>query len=82
MPLRDCGCNLATMNDAIRDRIKAVRLKSGLSAKAFGEQCGLGKSAIGDIESGRRPTPALETMVRIAGHYKVDLWWLATGKEQ
>ena len=44
--------------------VRAIRLREGLTAKAFGKLLGIGQSQISTYESGERP-PSLPVLIRL-----------------
>ena len=68
--------------DAVRlgKRIRAVRLKLGITQTAFAERLGISSSYLNLIENDRRPcTTAL--LIKIAGTFDVDVRSFAAGQE-
>ena len=63
------------------ERVAQIRKKKSLSMESFGEKIGVTKSAIGNIESGRR---GLTTQVAkaICREFNVSEKWLRTGEGQ
>ena len=64
----------------LKDRLKELRKKRGLSQVALAERLGLSKSAIGAYETGDI-TPSVEALNAIADFFNVDLDYLL-GKEE
>lgn len=63
----------------IRDRIKMIREKLGLSQSEFGEKLSLERSAISLIE--RKQRNATDRFVKdICREFNIDYIWLTTGK--
>lgn len=63
----------------IREKIKYLRKKLGLSQKEFGEKIGRSFRAIQEYEAGRR-TPDEATLKLIAKTFGVSEEWLKTGE--
>lgn len=59
-------------------RYASIRLKSGLTKRAFAESLGIHPVVSGDIELGKRD-PSRDVLVRLARAYNVDITWLLTG---
>jgi len=64
----------------LKDRLKELRKKRGLSQVALAERLGLSKSTIGAYETGDI-TPSVEALNAIADFFNVDLDYLL-GKEE
>lgn len=62
----------------INDRIKEVRMQSGLTQTEFGERCGLGRCVIANIEL-RRNTVTKLYIKLIADSFGVNEEWLVNG---
>ena len=62
----------------MNERIKELRLKLGLSQEAFGAACGVTRSNICVIESGRRNVTR-QMVVAICREFNVSEEWLLTG---
>lgn len=61
------------------ERIREVRKALNLTLEKFGEQIGVGKSTISDLENGRRSLS--EHMTKsICREFHVDYIWLTTGE--
>lgn len=54
------------------DRVRALRLKQGLSQEDFAFKCGIDRTYISGIERGRR-NPSLRSVERIAKTLRVSL---------
>ena len=54
------------------DKLKQLRKEKGLTQRELAEKLGLGKSAIGMYESGKR-TPAFETLEMICDFFNVNM---------
>ncbi len=61
----------------INDRIKAIREHKGLSASDLARVTGLNQSEISQIESGRKRSPRLDTIQRIARALDVSIDYLS-----
>lgn len=64
----------------IREKLKEVRRKTGLSMKNFGAAIGYTTGNIGDWESGKA-LPSLSALISISNQFDISLDWLLTGKE-
>lgn len=62
----------------VNDRIKQVRLDSGLSQVAFAERIGIGSSAMSKLEKGEN-NPSDQTIKLICSEFGVNRDWLETG---
>ena len=59
-------------------RIKQIRKNLGMSQKTFGENLGVSRDVINNIENGR--VEATEATIKlVCATYKVDYWWLKDG---
>lgn len=63
----------------IGERIKAVRLATGLTMEAFGEQVGVSKSFVSMVESGKA-NASDQTILFICREFNVNETWLRTGE--
>lgn len=63
----------------IGDRIKEVRVFTGLSQTAFASALGVSRSAVSKLESGEN-IPAERTILLIVREFGVDENWLRTGE--
>ena len=63
----------------MKERIKAVRIESGYSMRAFGEKIGISAPSIARIESGEN-NPSEQTIRAICAQFKVNRRWLETGE--
>ena len=63
----------------ISDRLKQIRLKSGLSQTSFAEQFGLAQTTYGPYETGKRSVPD-ELKQQLSQRFNVNLHWLITGQ--
>lgn len=57
------------------DRLRALRKKSGLTQDEFSKQTGIGRSAVGMYESGKRE-PNYTTLSKVARFYHVSTDYL------
>ncbi len=66
----------------ISDRIKMVRMKSGLSQAAFGERLGVSRDVVNNVENDRLKKPEQkESLYRlICREFSVKETWLRTGE--
>jgi DNA-binding XRE family transcriptional regulator len=62
---RDRLAALDQMEELLK-QLKAARKKQGLSLSDLTELTGMDRSALSKLETGRRPNPTLETLVRYA----------------
>lgn len=62
----------------INDRIKEVRMQSGLTQTAFAEKCGLGRDVISNIELHRNTVTKLYIKL-VVDNFGVSEDWLTTG---
>ena len=62
----------------MKDRIKLVRKKAGMTMDKFGEQIGIKRSAVSQIESGIN-SPAEITVKAICREFNVNEEWLRSG---
>lgn len=61
------------------ERVRAIRKSLGLTLEKFGEKVGVGKTAISNIEKGKRNLT--EQMTKsICREFGVDYMWLTTGE--
>ena len=58
-------------------RIKETREDKRLTQKAFAQEIGIKQGFVSAIEKGKKPS--LETIVKIASVFELDLNWLITG---
>lgn len=63
----------------INERFKEVRIKLNKTQAEFGEQCGLGRAVIANIENNRSPVTPLYIKV-VVDNFDVNEEWLKTGK--
>lgn len=63
---------------AVGERLRAIRLKLGMTAKDFGESLQLSYNGIGKMESGS-VTPGGRTLILLHEIYGVDIQWLLFG---
>ena len=63
----------------INERFKEVRLALNKTQAEFGEQCGLGRPVIANIENNRSPVTQLYIKV-VADNFGVSEEWLKSGK--
>lgn len=67
-------------SEAFSERIEQILLKYDLSASAFAEKIGVGRSSISHILSGRNK-PSLDFIMKILEVFpEIDLYWLMNGK--
>ena len=59
----------------MKNRIKELRLKTGLTLRALGEKVGLANSTLSQYETGKRE-PRLETWQKIADYFDVSVPYL------
>ena len=59
----------------MKNRIKELRLKTGLTLRALGEKVGLANSTLSQYETGKRE-PRLETWERLADFFGVSVPYL------
>lgn len=64
----------------IGDRLKAERVRAGLTLEQAGAVVGKSKQAISQIERGVTKNPEAATLEPLARHLGVSLQWLMTGK--
>lgn len=57
------------------EQLKAARERKGLSLADLSEMTGMDRSAISKLESGQRPNPTLETLLRYAEAVGKQLDW-------
>lgn len=62
----------------INERFKEIRLKLGKTQAEFGEQCGLGRPVIANIENNRSPVTPLYIKV-VVDNFGVNEDWLING---
>ena len=62
----------------MNERIRLLRKHLGLTADAFGEAIGIVRSAVSNIESGRRQ-PTNQLITSICREFNVNETWLRTG---
>lgn len=58
---------------AVARRLKAERIRRGISMTNVADQSGLSQQMISYVERGLR-SPTLDTLLRIAAVLKIDLW--------
>ena len=63
----------------MNERIRLLRKHLGLTADAFGEAIGIVRSAVSNIESGRRQ-PTNQLITSICRQFNVNETWLRTGE--
>lgn len=63
---------------SVGERIRRIRKDAGLSLETFGEQIGITKSAVGQIERGMN-NPAERTIKLICSEFRVNYDWLTQG---
>ena len=63
----------------MNERIRLLRKHLGLTADAFGEAIGIVRSAVSNIESGRRQ-PTNQLITSICREFNVNEGWLRTGE--
>ncbi len=68
------------MKKSLRDRIRNVRLTSGLSQAALAEKIGVQRSAVAQWEMANGSRPTVENLGKIATITSVRFEWLATGR--
>jgi XRE family transcriptional regulator of biofilm formation len=56
-------------------RLRAERLRRGISMTKLADESGLSQQMISYVERGMR-SPTLDTLLRMAGVLKVDLWMI------
>lgn len=64
---------------ALNKRIKELRNKLGLSGEKFGEQIGLKRNSLSQIETGKN-NPSEQTILSICREFGVSEDWLRYGK--
>lgn len=64
----------------LASRLQTLREYSGMSARVLSELAGLRPSHFTLLESGERPHPSAETVVRIARILGTSVEWLVTGE--
>lgn len=65
----------------LAERLREARERAGLSARALDEKAGITPGHTTLIESGRRESPAVETIRKLAEALGVSIDWLVTGRE-
>ena len=63
------------MNPIFSQRLSELRKENNLTLEALGEIIGLTKSAVGNIEKGRKPA-SLEVVYKTAEHFDVSIDYL------
>lgn len=63
----------------LKDRIKLVRSKTGMTMEKFGNQLGVSKSAINLLEKGVN-TPSEQSIKAICREFNINEDWLRTGE--
>lgn len=63
-------------------RLREARERVGLSARALDEKAAITPGHTTLIESGRRESPAVETIRKLAAALGVSIDWLVTGEER
>jgi transcriptional regulator with XRE-family HTH domain len=60
----------------LSDVVRRERERAGLTRLQLADRAGLSRSAIGHVESGRRPDPCASTVKRLANGLGVSIDWL------
>lgn len=63
----------------MKDRLRAVRLSTGLNQEQFGEEISVGRQSVAFYESGRRQ-PSNKTINLICATFGISKKWLLTGE--
>jgi transcriptional regulator with XRE-family HTH domain len=66
--------------EIMKDRIKKIRIETGLNQSEFAKKLNISQSAIGYYESGKKK-PSAETLEAICNEFDIDGTWLLTGRE-
>lgn len=66
----------------LAERLREARERAGLSARALDEKAEITAGHTALIESGRRESPAVETIRKLAAALDVSIDWLVTGAER
>jgi len=67
-------------NREVKDRIKYLRKKNGMTQKQLAEKLGVSQGNIADWEVGRSK-PSTDAIIKIAQLFNVTMFWLASGEE-
>lgn len=65
----------------MNERIKTVRVKEGMSMRAFAAKIGISSAAVSHLETGIN-TPSEQTIRAICSEFNVNREWLETGQGQ
>lgn len=68
-----------TTKQTLAERVKALRLLSGLTQKDLGARCQLTGGAIGMLETAERKTPSAGTLLKLAQGTGTTVEYLLTG---
>lgn len=63
----------------MKERLKKLRKKLGLSQEEFGRQIGIGKTAVSKLETGEN-SPSEQTIMLICKEFNINEVWLRTGE--
>lgn len=66
---------------SLKERLKQIREKHGLSQAKFAERIGVSAGNVGDWEVGR-VAPGANALANIAAAFDISLDWLIIGKEK
>jgi transcriptional regulator with XRE-family HTH domain len=66
--------------NSLRNKLKLLRQREGLSQKALADLTGISQGAIGDIESGRKKSLNGESLQKLCSHPRLNQYtlWLLT----
>ena len=67
--------------DVFLKRLKALRLKHGLTQEVFSEVSGIGYKYYQQLEAGRKRDPRLSTLERVASAYGITVHQLLSPKD-
>lgn len=63
----------------MKERIKKLRKKCGLSQEVFGKRIGIGKTSVSKLENGEN-NPSEQTIILLCKEFGVNEVWLRTGE--
>lgn len=63
----------------MKERIKKLRKKCGLSQEDFGKRIGIGKTSVSKLENGEN-NPSEQTIILLCKEFGVNEVWLRTGE--
>lgn len=61
-------------------RLQQLRTRAGLTPRELDQLAGLNRGHVLKLEDGRRPTPTVATLQRLASVFGISVGYLATGE--